>query len=76
MDSVDIVFLNTMPNAITKIQLAQLFLAIEKHNPNCRGTNACNDISHLETKWIYDLWCLTLFRLNIEWDINGFIDNS
>lgn len=51
-------------------------VGIEKYSPHCRGGNLKRHIFHHETQWIHDLRCYHPLGLNIEWDVNSFINNS
>lgn len=51
------------------------FIAIDRVNPDWRGSVNKREISRLETRWIYDLKCYTPFGLNVDWDVNCFINN-
>lgn len=52
------------------------FIAINRFMPHWRGNFVRHEISRIETGWIYELKCYVPFSLNIDWDVNGFIDNS
>lgn len=52
------------------------FMAIDQFNPSWRGSHVKREISKLETKWIYWLHSYRRCGLNIEWDVNAFINNS
>lgn len=52
------------------------FIALDKGSPHCRGTNMVRSISRLETRWIFDMKSYVPFGLNVDWDINCFINNA
>lgn len=52
------------------------FIGIEKYVPHWRGSNGKRTISRSETNWIFRLGSHAPNGLNIEWDINCFINNS
>lgn len=52
------------------------FLGIDTFTGHWSGSNAVGEISRLETRWIYQAQTYALFGMNIEWDINSFINNS
>lgn len=53
-----------------------LFLAIDRVRPHWRGTNMVRSISRLETRWIFNMLSSRPQGLNVEWDINCFINNA
>ena len=53
-----------------------LFLGIDKFKPNWRGSALVREISKLEMAWIHRLKCYTPHGLNIDTDINAFINNA
>lgn len=50
-------------------------IATEKITTHWRGNNLERHISHRETWWIFDLQSYSPLGLNVEWDINCYIDN-
>ena len=53
-----------------------LFLGIDKYDRQWRGSDLVRSISKLEMSWIHKVKCYTPFGLNIDVDVNCFIDNS
>lgn len=53
-----------------------LFVPIEKLNPHWRGTNRVRSISKIETQWIFDMKSYVPHGLNVDWDINCFLNNA
>lgn len=53
-----------------------IFLGFDKYRPHWRGSCLVRSISKLEMSWVYRIKCYTPFGLNIDVDINYFIDNS
>ena len=53
-----------------------LFLGIDKFKPNWRGSSLVREISKLEMAWIHRLKCYTPHGLNIDTDVNAFINNA
>ena len=53
-----------------------MFLGIDKFRPHWRGSSLVREISKLEMAWIHKIKCYTPFGLNIEVDVNAFINNS
>lgn len=51
------------------------FLGIDIFSGHSRASNMVRDVSHLEARWIYQAQTYTPFGMNIEWDINYFINN-
>lgn len=60
---------NSNPSSIS-------FMGIEQVTEDWRGTNLVREISKRETYWIYDMDTLSPKGLNIEIDINCFLDSS
>lgn len=54
----------------TKFQIIDRFVSHWRGESNIRG------VSKLETFWIHQLRCYTPHGLNVEWDINSFINQS
>lgn len=52
------------------------FLGINKFTSHWRLSNTVREISRLEIRWIYQTQTYAPFRMNIDWDINSFINNS
>lgn len=53
-----------------------IFLGIDRYTPHWRGGSLVRRISRLEMAWVHKLKCYTPFGLNVEVDLNTFIDNS
>lgn len=53
-----------------------LITAIDRFTPHWRGSYTKREISRLETRWIHTLKCYTPYVLNVEWNVNSFINNS
>lgn len=53
-----------------------IFLGIDKFRPHWRGSGLVRIISRLEMAWVHKIKSYTPFGLNIEVDVNSFIDNS
>lgn len=53
-----------------------IFLGIDKYRPHWRGSCLIRSISRLEMTWVHKFKCYTPFGLNIEVDVNSYIDNS
>ena len=53
-----------------------VFLGIDKFSGSWRGSNRTRGVSQLETSWIYRLKTYAPHGLNIDWDINSFINNA
>lgn len=51
------------------------FLGIDKFCGHSRGSHMDREVSRLEKKWIYQVQTYAPFGMNIEWDINAFINN-
>lgn len=60
---------NQNPNGIQ-------FQVIDKFIPHWRGASMKRGVSRLETFWIHQLKCYLPFGLNVDWDINAFINQS
>lgn len=58
------------------IQMALVFLGIDTFCGHWRGSHMVREVSHLETKCIYQAQTYAPFDMNIEWDINAFINNG
>lgn len=52
-----------------------LFLGIDKYCTHWRGSSVVRGISRLEMSWIHKIKSYVLFGLNVDVDVNGFIDN-
>lgn len=52
------------------------FMAIDKFSPHWRGSFIRQEISRMETWWIYNLKMCAQFGLNIKWEVNCFTNNS
>lgn len=52
------------------------FQIIDRFEAPWRGASSKRGVSRLETYWIYTLKSYTPFGMNIEWDINSFINKS
>lgn len=53
-----------------------LFLGIGRFTSNWRGSNLIEVISKLETWWIYTAKTYVPFGMNVEWEVNAFINNG
>lgn len=53
-----------------------LFVALDRLQPHWRGVNKVRAISRCETKWIFLMKSYVPLGLNVDWDINCFINNS
>lgn len=53
-----------------------LFMGIESFTSNWRGSFKVRELSKIETKWIYLLKSYVPHGLNVDWDVNSFLDNS
>lgn len=53
-----------------------LFLGIDRFSPNWRGSSLVREISKLKMSWIYKAKTYVPYGLNIDVDVNAFIDNS
>lgn len=53
-----------------------IFLGIDRYTPHWRGGSIIRGISRLEMTWIHRLKCYTPFGLNVDVDLNAFLDNS
>lgn len=53
-----------------------IFLGIDRYTPPWRGGSLVRGISRLEMAWVHKLKCYAPFGLNMEVDLNAFIDNS
>lgn len=51
------------------------FCGIDTVHPSWRGSNRVRDLSQRETRWIFLMKCLAPRGLNIEVDLNCFINN-
>lgn len=49
-------------------------IAIDRFTPHWRGCVTKREISWIETHWIYDLKCYNPFGLNVDWNVNSFIN--
>lgn len=52
------------------------FQVIDRFIPHWRGESSIRGVSRLETWWIHQIKCYVPHGLNIEWDINAFINQS
>lgn len=52
-----------------------LFLGIDKFKPNWRGSHLVREISKMEMAWIFHLKTYAPYGLNIDTDVNAFINN-
>lgn len=52
------------------------FWGIDQVKPNWRGALKIRALSKLESKWIYSMQTLNPRGLNVEFDLNCFLDNS
>lgn len=52
------------------------FSVIDKFVPNWRGSNNVRGVSQQEVYWIYQLKTYMPYGLNVDWDINSFINRS
>lgn len=59
-----------------KYPVGTTIIAIDRFTPHWRGSFTKREISRLETRWIYNLKCYTPSGMNVEWDVNSFINNS
>ena len=53
-----------------------LFQIIDHFVPHWRGEPGTRGVSKLEVYWIYQLKSYTPHGLNVEWDVNSFINQS
>lgn len=53
-----------------------LFIGIDKFSAHWRGSSLVMELSRLEMAWIHRLRCYTPYGLNVDVDINAFIDNA
>lgn len=53
-----------------------IFQVIDKFVPHWRGESRLRGVSKLETYWIHELRTYFPFGLNVEWDLNSFINLS
>ena len=53
-----------------------LFVPIVKLQPHWRGINKVRSISRIETQLIFNMKSYIPHGLNVEWDVNSFINNS
>ena len=53
-----------------------VFLGIDKFTAHWRGSDLVRSISRSEMAWIHKIKCYTPYGLNIEVDVNCFLDNS
>lgn len=53
-----------------------LFLGIDKYRPHWRGSSLVKEISKQEMAWIYRLKTNAPFGLNVDTEVNAFINNS
>lgn len=59
-----------------KNQLGTKFQIIGKCIPHWRGDSCLRGVLHLETFWIYQLKSYLPYGVNIDWDINAFINQA
>lgn len=52
------------------------FLIIDKYIPPWRGSPKVRGVSQLETYWIHEIKSYWPYGINIDWDINAFINKS
>lgn len=52
------------------------FIGFDLFSPHWRGSNSVREISKRETHWIYNLRSQVPFGLNVDLDINCFINNA
>ena len=62
--------------AHNKDPVGTIFLGIEKSQAHWRGSDLVRSISRSEMKWIHQLKCYEPHGMNIEVDVNCFIDNA
>lgn len=53
-----------------------LFLGIDRYSAHWRGGSLVRELSRLEMTWIHRVRCYTPYGLNIDTDVNAFIDNG
>ena len=53
-----------------------LFVGIDKYKPNWRGSSLTREISKTEMAWIHRLRTYLPYGLNVDTDINAFINNA
>ena len=53
-----------------------LFQVIDRFVPHWRGDSRLRGVSRLETFWIHELRCYTPYGMNVDWDINCFINQG
>lgn len=53
-----------------------LYMGIDKYKPHWRGGSLVGEISKLEMAWIHRLKTHVPFGLNVNMDVNAFINNS
>lgn len=54
----------------------KLFIGIDKFNAHWRGSSLVRELSRIEMGWIHRVRCYTPYSLNIDVDVNAFIDNA
>lgn len=52
------------------------FRVIDKYIPPWRGGAMTRGVSRLETYWIYELQTHYPLGMNVEWDINSFLNGA
>lgn len=53
-----------------------IFLGIDKFKPHWPGSCLVRSISKLEMAWVHKIKTYTPYGLNIEVDVNAFINNA
>ena len=53
-----------------------LFIGIDKFEPHWRGSSLVRELSRMEMAWIYRVRTYSPYGLNIDTDVNAFIDNG
>lgn len=53
-----------------------IFLGIDRFSAHWRGSSLVRELSRLEMAWIHRVRCYIPYGLNVDVDVNSFIDNS
>lgn len=67
---------HTVPRHYNKDPSGTLFQVIDRFTPHWRGESLLQGVSCLETYWIYELRSYFPFGMNVEFDLNSFINSS
>lgn len=73
--SISIVYLSILPNTIKKDPTHLKFWGIVPYIRHCRGGHKVRALSQLESKWIFLMDTFSPHGLNIEFDLNCFIND-